>query len=126
MIDYARLDGVLDEGYPIIKYDGVVYKVGLAKQCDLIMINKYQFKIQKLNNEYSKVSSKGLHDEKSFDKLDSLYRSLMETVKEMFLFILNLNGKKVFDNDFVNTIPFEIIKNECDNYVKYVKDKLKN
>ena len=126
MIDYARLDGIKDEGYPILKFEGVTYKVGLAKQCDLILINKYQFKIQKLSEEYSKVSSKGIEDESSFDKLDSLYKQLMVTIKELFLLILNMNGKRVFDKEFVDTIPFEIIKNECDNYVKYVKDKLKN
>lgn len=126
MINYAELDNGNDK-YEIFKdKDGIVYKIGIPSQRDLIKIGKFQFVVQNLQEEYNKAISKKKLEEKAFDELDRIYTKLIDLTYGMFLFVLNLNGCKEFILDDIKSIPFEIIQSECNSYMKYVQAKMGN
>ena len=128
MIDYRELDFVDDVGYPIFKTkEGEVVNVTLPMQKDLVMITKFQYLISSTKEEYKKLSNKKNPKEEDLDKIDSVYKKMIETIYDMFLFILNLNTKgKTFVKKEIERIPFKLIQQECDGYIEYVHSKLKN
>lgn len=128
MINYAELElGLEQTVYEIWKdKEGVVYTVTLPEQKDLIKIGKLQFMISELENQYGKVITLK-ESETKYDKMNEVYNNLFKVVRQMFLFILNLNiqGKEFTLKD-IDKVPFTSLQEELNNYSQFIDSSLKN
>lgn len=128
MIDFREIDNINDSGYEIIQdKKGKVYKVCLPQEQHMLRIGKYQMMIKDLQKEYTTVINQGLDKSEKYDKAEELLVEIQKLLKDMFLFIVNMNTEgKVFTMKDIKQIPIKNIQIECENYIKYVSNKLKN